>query len=436
MTDEGGIPELLDALRWRWKLVLLIAIPLVVGAALYAESLPFEYEGKAIVTISPRPELNNISASQVTVGAPKYVSYVTAPATIQELAPQLDETPGTVEKALDASLAADTGDITIRVTLGSPEAVARIANAFADAVVEFSQEDELLEAKIVARSSVPSSPSGPPRRLMEAAALVVGLALGIAAAFLVERNRPRARTWRDIAVLSGYPVIGRLPMSRALRGGPAVAFTDPVVGAAVRTLRTNLERELGTEPRGVVAVTSAGVGEGKTVTAGLFATALARLDYRVLLIDADLRRAGLSRNLGVDRDGGLSGVLRGRGTVIERIQPGWANGLSVLTTATDADAGELLARNFSDVLAAVRNDFDVVVLDTPPLLAADDTPTISTVVDGVMLVVSVGSMAASVSETVLALRSLRARVWGVVANRLPRTGPGGAASYIYSSIET
>jgi polysaccharide biosynthesis transport protein len=434
MTDEGGLPELLDALRWRWKVVLAIALPLFAGTTLYVESLPSQYTGEAIVTVAPRVDNPAISPTQVTVGAPKYVAYATAPATVRRLAQELGEDAREMEESVEATLAADTGDITVAVTLTSPERAVEAANRFAEDLVAFSGDDPLLEASIVAPASIPSEPSGPPRRLLEASSLVLGLMLGFAIAFMIERSRPRVRTWRDIAVLSGYPVVGRLPSSRAVRGGQAAALTDPIVGAAVRTLRTNLEREIGHAPRGVVAVTSSIPGEGKSASASVFATALARLDVRVLLIDADLHRAGLSRSFQPDRTGGLAGLLRGYGTLQEKLQPGWTPNLMVLPTATDPDGGELLARHFQQVLDQVRHHFDVIVVDAPPILGGDDAATIATVSDGVLFVVSIGSMAGPVSEAVLALRTLRANVWGVVANRVPRTGLGGAAAYVYSAV--
>jgi Mrp family chromosome partitioning ATPase len=241
------------------------------------------------------------------------------------------------------------------------------------------------------------------------------------------------RSWRDVAVVTGYPVVGRLPVSRRLRRATAGrAVADPAIAAAARSLRTNLERELGGMPTGVVVVTSAARGEGKTTVAGVLATALARMDRRVLLIDADLHTAGLSRGLRVDATGGLAGLLRGGGDLVARLQRGWTDGLAVLPTATDPDAGDLLARRFDEVLVRARDSFDVIVVDSPELLGTDDAATLATVADGVLMVVADGTMAAPVSETVLALHGLRVRVWGVVANRVRESG--GTVSYAPASV--
>lgn len=430
MAEEGSaLPELLDALRWRWKLVALVAIPLLAGAVFYAESLPNQYTGEAIVVVEPVNE--DVSSDLVRVGAPKYVAYATSESTVRRLADRLGEDPAELDAAVDANLATDTGNITLTATLTSSTRAAVVVNALTEDVVAFSRNDPLLKVRLVAPSPPEAAVAGPPRRLIEAAALFVGLLLGIAVAFVVERSRPRARTWRDIALLTGSPVVGRLPASRTLRALPAAALADPAVGSGVRTMRTNLERELGATPQGVLVVTSSIPGEGKTTVSGLFATTLARLDVRVLLMDADLRRPGLLKGFEHDAERGLSAVLRGRRTLVDAVQPGWAENLWVLPTTPDPDAGDLLARRMADVLREARARFDFVVVDSPPLLGTDDARTLATLADGVLLVVSAGTMAHPISEAVLALHTLRARIVGVVANRVREAG--AAATYYYST---
>jgi tyrosine-protein kinase len=429
VADELTLRDFLTTFRAHWRLVLAIALLVTAGTTLYAELLPDEYEGKAIVSITPRPEAPAVGADLVTVGAPKYVAFATAPSTLDRIASELGEDPEILERVTDITLAADTGDITIRVQMPSPGRAARTANTFTEEMVAFSQMDQLLSAGLTAPAAVPSKPSGPPRRLMEAAALIVGIVLGVAVAFIRERGRPRLRSLREITEVSGYPLVGRLPSSKSHRKGPRM-LADPLVAAAARTLRTNVEREIGSELRGVLIVTSALPGEGKTTTATVFATVLARLNLRVLLVDADLHKAELSRRLSADSSPGLAGLLNRQDALDGHLRTGWSEGLWILTTARENNAGELLALGFRDFAARARDRFDVVVVDTPPVLGGDDTITMATTADGILLVVSVGALAESIAEVSGALRALRVPVWGVVANRVPRTGPGGS-SYRY-----
>jgi polysaccharide biosynthesis transport protein len=418
LAQEGQLPDLLEALRWRWKLAALIALAVFAGAFLYVETLPSDYTGEAIVAISPRNA--ETSADTVRITAPKYVAYVTAPSTVDEVAPGLDEDPGEIGDALDASVASETGNITITVTLtgaGTQERVADIANAFADELVEATAEDELVEGTIIAEAVTPEHQSGPPRRLLQAAALAVGILLGIAISLLVERGRPRLRSWREIAALTGYPVLARVPRSRKLKTRPREAFADPAVGVAFRTMRTNLEAKL-TEGKGsFLVVTSPSAGDGKTTVGALLAESLARLGVKVLLIDADLRRPGVSKTFGMTPSPGTAEVLRRTNTVEQVVQQGWIDGLFVVPTVSDPDAGDLLATNFSDVLRQVRDNYEVVIADAPPLIGTDDAATLATMAGGIVLVVSSGSLGNTVNEAVLTLETLKAPVLGVVANR-------------------
>lgn len=411
------MPDVLDTLRRRWKLITLIALGIFAGATIYAETLPPKYDGQAVVAFAPKKA--EIGSDVVRVVLPKYVSYVTNPTTVDRVARSLDLDPDELESGLEATIATDTGNLTITTRLSSPEAAADAANAFANEAADFSRPaDELLQGEVVAPAVAADDPSFPPRRLLEAAALLVGIVIGISVAFILERGRPRIRSWRDISALSGYQVVGRIPSVRTLRTKPKQAMADPVVGSAFRTLRTNLENQWQDRTLHVIAVTSPAQGEGKTTVAALFAESLARLGAKTLLIDADLRRPGLSRTFMTDGEYGLSDVLREKADVGESIQSGWTEGLWILPTKPGADAGDLLARRFSDVLRDARHIFEIIVVDTPPLLATDDSRTIATLADGVLLVIAAGTSAGPVNESVLALEGLKAPVLGAIGNRL------------------
>lgn len=420
-AQETRLPELLEAIRWRWKTALVVAALFTAGATIYVESLPPKYDGQALVAVAPRPEVPSAGADTVRVVAPKYVAYVTAPSTITRVAPEIGEEPSVIEDALDASVATDTGNLKITARLPTPRRAALVANAFAEEAVRFAQDDPLLTAQLVARALPPDSPAAPPRRLLEAAALLVGLLLGTGISVLIERGRPRLRSWREMTRMTGYPVIGRVPFTHALRVRPTEAFSDPATGSAFRSLRANLESQLRAQEIDLVVVTSPVKGDGKTTVAALFAEALARVNMKVLLIDADLRRPRL-HELARMNGAGLSPVLRGTSTLAKEVQTGWCAGLSVLPTAADPEGGDLLATRFAGVVSEAQKKFDVVVVDTPPLLGTDNARTLLTMAKGVILVVAAGAKADEVNEAVLAVESLRAPLLGVVANRLRESG--------------
>jgi capsular exopolysaccharide synthesis family protein len=431
MSERITAAVLLQDLLRRWKVAVLVAAAVTGGAAIYAESLPNQYEGRTILAFAPRRPADGsavgIGADTVRVVLPKYVAYVTSRATVDRVAGSIGEDAPSLRGAVDATITADSGNITITVELPGPRRAASAANALATETLRFNDTDVLLQGIIVAPALPPQAPSGPPRTLIELAALTVGLLLGAVVAFLLERGRPRVRTWRDVGVITGYPVVGRVPPARALRTSPADALSDPRVGAAIRTLRTSLERLSRDQPVHVLAVTSSVPNEGKTTVASNLAVALGRLDAEVLLLDADLRRPGVSRLFGLREERGLHTVLRGEGELADCLYKPPLPGLHILPTQADTEAGDLLARNFVDVLRSARERFDVVVVDAPPILGGDDARTIATLCDGVLMVVGADTLANLVEEAAAALDALGVRVLGAVANRA--RDPKGFGAY-------
>ncbi len=420
--QEGGLPELLDALRWRWRPTLIIALLFFVGSTIYVESLPSQYDGNALLSIAPRPAVSDVSGNVVRIVGPKYSEYAKARATIRQVARTLGEDPKKLERATVANIVTDTGNVTIRVRLPSPERAARAANAIARQTVQFSRTDPLLSAQIVAPALPDDEVAAPPRRILEAAALFIGILIGIVASLLLERGRPRLRNWRDLARTSGYPVLGRIPPLRSLKNRPTGAFVDGEASSAARILRANLEPQIREGSIDFIVVTSPSPGDGKTTIAAMLAESFSRLGMKVLVVDADLRRPGLSRITNVDAHPGLSTVLREEATLDQAIREGWTEGVWLLPTEHDVEAGDLLSRNFADIVEQARERFDLILVDTPPLLSTDDPRTLATMAKGILLVVSAGATNSSVNEAILAVEALNAPLMGIVGNRFKESG--------------
>lgn len=420
--QEGGLPELLDALRWRWRPTLIIALLFFVGSTIYVESLPSQYDGNALLSIAPRPGVSDVSGNVVRIVGPKYSEYAKARATIRQVARTLGEDPKKLERATVSNIVTDTGNVTIRVRLPSPERAARAANAIARQTVQFSRTDPLLSAQIVAPALPDDEVAAPPRRILEAAALFIGILIGIVASLLLERGRPRLRNWRDLARTSGYPVLGRIPPLRSLKNRPTGAFVDGEASSAARILRANLEPQIREGAIDFIVVTSASPGDGKTTIAAMLAESFSRLGMKVLVVDADLRRPGLSRITNVDAHPGLSTVLREEATLDQALREGWTEGVWLLPTEPDVEAGDLLSRNFADIVEQARERFDLILVDTPPLLSTDDPRTLATMAKGILLVVSAGATNSSVNEAILAVEALNAPLMGIVGNRFKESG--------------
>lgn len=193
------------------------------------------------------------------------------------------------------------------------------------------------------------------------------------------------------------------------------------LGEAYRNLRTALLLSRAGAPPKVTLVTSAVMGEGKTVTAVNIAATLAQLGARVLLIDADLRRPRCHRVLAIDNHLGLTEVLTGVRDLHDMIRPSGVENLFLLTSGSvPPNASELLGSSkMHEVLTELQEIYDYVVIDSPPVMPVSDALLLSTLADGVLLVANASR---TPRQQVRAARArldyARAKIFGMVLNRV------------------
>jgi succinoglycan biosynthesis transport protein ExoP len=272
------------------------------------------------------------------------------------------------------------------------------------------------------RAEVPGTPFSPNTRREWFTALIAGLLVAFGLAFGIEYLDDTVKTPEDVSKRLGLPLLGLVP---AIRGDRVPLLSEPVphnFGEAFRSLRTSLVFTAGAGEARVIAVTSSQPLEGKTTTACNLATALALGGSRVLLVDADMRRPGVHRIMGVENEIGLSHLLVGQARVREAVQRTTEPNLFVITAGrTPPNPSELLAsdRMKSFIANLCQGPFDWIVLDTPPVLAVTDAVVLASVVSAVVFVV--GSEMTRRVHAERALQTLRAgkpRSIGVVLNRV------------------
>jgi capsular exopolysaccharide synthesis family protein len=214
-----------------------------------------------------------------------------------------------------------------------------------------------------------------------------------------------------------------------------VSLTNPSSFAAeqYQNLRLKIERLRQTRDLRVIAVTSPGASDGKTVTSINLAGALARgAASRVLLVDADLRRPEIANQLNLGEDSIGFAELVGTGNVVLRdaIKPLDGHNVDVITAGTAAGPIHDVFRSerLPQLLSAARNHYDYVILDTPPLMPVVDSALLSRVVDGVLLVVAANKTPRRLLEG--ALNEIdAAKVLGIVFNNDDRPMYGYDAAY-------
>lgn len=202
---------------------------------------------------------------------------------------------------------------------------------------------------------------------------------------------------------------------------------------AYRMLRTNIHFSAGGDELKVIQVTSAFPGEGKSLTASNLAITFAQAGSNVVLVDADMRRSNTHKQFELPASPGLSEAIV-TGNIEASIKPGPIEGLSIVTAGTEPpNPSELLHRTRTDaIIDHLRQRFDLVIIDTTPVLAVADAVTLAPKVDGVLVVVNVDMTDRPANQrAVEALRSVKARVLGVVITGIKRSRSAYGYRYGY-----
>lgn len=281
---------------------------------------------------------------------------------------------------------------------------------------------------------------------------LLGLILGVGAAFFLEYLDRTVRTSSDVESLLGIPVLGIIPRLRRLedategagalagRGLPLIVAMDPLDPAAeaYRNLRMNLTfMSTDDDPIRTLLFSSPGPSEGKSTTAINFAVMLAQQGQRVLVIDADLRRPSLHRALDVLREPGLTNLLIGDAQPRETIRPNVLPNLDFLPSGPfPPNPSELLnSKAMGRLLEELEGRYDQIVIDSPPVLAVTDAAVLAVHTDGAVLVLRSGETEQRTAErSVEQLRRLGVRVFGAVLNGVSAASPDESyyLQYYYS----
>jgi capsular exopolysaccharide synthesis family protein len=276
--------------------------------------------------------------------------------------------------------------------------------------------------QIIQWGNLPSAPSSDRRMPVAAAGALGGAGLGVGLIILLGLLKGGLRYIDDIdQTRDAAPLIGAIP---------DLGFNDPaereLAALSVHHLRNMLHSRAGDSPSGkggatVYTITSSSSGDGKTSLTLALGMSFAVAGFRTLLIDADLVGRGLSRQLNADRSPGLSDAVMA-GHLNGEVRPGLLAGISLLPAgATDGFEPEMLsARTLSDLLEACRSKFDIVLIDTGPVLGSLEANLTAPLSDGVVLVVSRGQNGKLVRSTLDRLDQLNSPCLGLVFNKVKR----------------
>lgn len=285
--------------------------------------------------------------------------------------------------------------------------------------------------RLLDRAEMPDKPVQPRPALVAALSMLLGLLGGVGLAYLAEMLDNTLKQEEDIEGVLQLPFLGLVP-SVALanvkaedrtadheRDLFAARNTRSPQAEAFRAIRTNLLFMSTTRKIRRVMVTSAAPQEGKSMTTIGIGSAMAAAGNRVLIIDADMRRPRQHRAMGVANETGLSTVLLGETTIDDAVKSTEVAGMFLMPCGpVPPNPAELLhSDKFQGLLDRLGEKFDLVLLDSPPLVAAADAAVLSTLVDGVVYVARFKKTTKDLAKRMLrTLRDINAPVLGAVLN--------------------
>lgn len=449
--------DYLSILREHWLAILVCVLSGTLVAGLITMVTKPTYEATSQIFVSVQTQDGSTqglalgsSYSQAQVAG--FAELATSPLVLEPVVQDLGlaSSPQSLAGQVQASVRLNTSLVNITASAQDPNEAAALSNSVAKSMTVVLPELQRpldsavspVRISITRNAVVPISQASPSLRVNLALGILVGLALGVGIALLRTMLDTRVRTESLVAALTERPIIGSITYDLEASKSPLAILSQPLGtrAEAVRRLRTNLQFINAPSRLRSIVVTSSLPGEGKSTTAANLALAMADAGSRVILVDGDLRRPSLANVLGLEGAVGLTTVLIGQAELIDVVQPFQSTGLDVITAGgIPPNPSELLGSSqMRDVLEYLTDSYDIVIIDSAPLLPVTDGAVLAKQADGAMLVI--GAHKAHRPQVLAALAMLEgvgARVLGVVLNQASVTKRGTYGYYEYAaSTET
>ena len=441
-----SLRDVLLVLRSRWKVVVAGILLVVAATAAVVLTQTPEYTAHARFFLAAKDAGNGPKADQgtyvvTTADLNTYVAVLGSPAVMDPLRERLHLAPDTPID-VRATVSGDTSILNVTARSEDPVRAAEIANAVGPQLAAVADQFSVLlktsgqeiAATTISPAEVPSDPTSPdvPRALM--LAVLAGLCIGVGMAFVRHALDTKVRSDADIAAVSKSPILASLPVETS--SGRRLSVEEAPHGRyaeAVRRLRTNLLFVDVTTGTHSFVVTSAVPGEGKTRTAVNLALAMASAGGRVLLVDADLRNPSIARVMDIEETVGLTTVLLGKATTDDVVQKWRDTDLYVMAAGQiPPNPSELLGSEpMRALFDKLSQDYDFILVDSPPLVPVSDAMLIDKLTGGMLMVVaSDRTRKRDLTSALKSLETIGARVSGFAWNFVnPNGSYGGRYGY-------
>lgn len=442
------LQQYLIIVRERWRSAVITAVIVLAAVAGYTLLQTPTYQATTRLFVQTQAGSSvqdlNSGASFASQQITSYADLATSPLVLQPVIDQLglSTSPHALADEISTTVPPETLILEITATSTDPADATRVADATAASLqstveqLESNGTASTVHLTVVSPAVEPSSPASPKVLRNIALGVVLAILAGLAVAVVRELLDNRVRRADDIEKGFDRPVIATIPASRDAKNLPLISAQHPLSlqAEAYRELRTNLQFLGFSEGRRSIVVTSSLSGEGKSSSAVNLAYVLAQSGARVLLIDADLRRPSLHEYLHLEGGAGLTSVLIGEADIEDVSQPLDVEGLDVLTSGPiPPNPSELLGSARMEKLLSVATDlYDMVVVDSAPLLSVTDAAVLSRLTGGTLVVAqSERVKKQQLAQALEKLEAVEARLLGVLLNRVPSRSQGVYA-YRYS----
>ncbi|QWT24892.1 polysaccharide biosynthesis tyrosine autokinase [Subtercola sp. PAMC28395] len=440
-----NLEDYIRVLRKGWLLVVVLAIAGAgAGAAIAAAATPM-YQSTATMYVSVQAS-ESPTAGELTSGntyaqakVKSYLDILTSASVLDRVIDDLKL--NTTAKKLGSQLSATSPAGTVIIELAAidtdPQMAANLANAtansFSTVVVQKLEKptgggNSLVRVQVIDPALPASTPFSPQISLNIALGLLVGLVFGIGAAFLRAALDTRVHGVHDVENVTNAPLLGGTSFDPESAKHPLIVHSDPrnPRAEAFRSLRTNLRFVNAGSSNHCFVITSSIGAEGKSTTSANLALALAETGARTVLIDGDLRKPRLAEYMAIEGSVGLTDVLIGTVPLADVLQP-WGTGeLYVLPAGRiPPNPSELLgSQAMQDLITALNDQVDYVIIDAPPLLPVTDAAIISSMTAGAIVVAGSGKVKRTeLARALNSLTGIKSNVVGVVLTMLPSKGP-------------
>jgi capsular exopolysaccharide synthesis family protein len=330
----------------------------------------------------------------------------------------------------------------VSVTNGDPQTARELARAEANEIVKLVSvleapgteiKGQEVPSPIIARlagdASFNANPVSPKLAINLVVGALLGMLVGVGGAVLRDMFDSSIKSAEDLAEVTQAAVMAVVPFDSSVPKHPLISDQEGSGERveAFRVLRTNLQFVDLDSERQMLVISSAVPDEGKTVTAANLAITLAQTGRRVLILDGDFRKPRVARLLGLENSVGLLTILVGRAPLSECIQQ-HSSGVDFLGTGpVPPNPAEVLeTQAMRDLLSTVREMYDIVIIDAPPMLPVADPAIIAPMADGVLIVTRHGKTSKElVRQTTERVQGVGGRIVGVVLNMAPRRTMSG-----------